>query len=147
MFTITLYLVLIAFVITEAAKVWLESKTWNENFNKSQSKNKQIMPVIEGNFDRSELIKLTLAEVGEPLNVVSEIVKTAFRILAEQTALHGYSTIENFGSFQVHEIPARSGVDPQGNPYDAPERLTVEFNAEKQFRDRLAELSGKKVIA
>ena len=147
MFTITLYLVLIAFVITEAAKVWLESKTWNENFNKSQSKNKQIMPVIEGNFDRSELIKLTLAEVGEPLNVVSEIVKTAFRILAEQTALHGYSTIENFGSFQVHEIPARSGIDPQGNPYDAPERLTVEFNAEKQFRDRLAELSGKKVIA
>ena len=146
MFTVTLHLILILFVLSEAAKIWMESKTWNENF-KSQSKNKQIMPVIEGHFDRSELIQLTLAEVGEPLNVVSEIVKTAFRILAEQTALHGYSTIENFGSFQVHEIPARSGVDPQGNPYDAPERLTVEFNAEKQFRGRLAELSGKKVIA
>ena len=146
MFTVTLHLILILFVLSEAFKIWMESKTWNENF-KSQSKNKQIMPVIEGNFDRSELIQLTLAEVGEPLNVVSEIVKTAFRILAEQTALHGYSTIENFGSFQVHEIPARSGIDPQGNPYDAPERLTVEFNAEKQFRGRLAELSGKKVIA
>ena len=146
MFTAALHLILILFVLSEAAKIWMESKTWNENF-KSQSKNKQIMPVIEGHFDRSELIQLTLAEVGEPLNVVSEIVKTAFRILAEQTALHGYSTIENFGSFQVHEIPARSGIDPQGNPYDAPERLTVEFNAEKQFRDRLAELSGKKVIA
>lgn len=125
----------------------MESKTWNQHFQQSQLKNKQIMPVIEGNFDRNELIQLTLAEVGEPLNVVSEIVKTAFRILAEQTALHGYSTIENFGSFQVHEIPARSGVDPNGNQYDAPARLTVEFNAEKQFRDRLAELSGKKVIA
>ena len=125
----------------------MESKTWNQHFQQSQLKNKQIMPVIEGHFDRSELIQLTLAEVGEPLNVVSEIVKTAFRILAEQTALHGYSTIENFGSFQVHEIPARSGIDPDGNPYDAPERLTVEFNAEKQFRGRLAELSGKKVIA
>ena len=146
MFTVTLHLILILFVLSEAFKIWMESKTWNENF-KSQSKNKQIMPVIEGHFDRSELIQLTLAEVGEPLNVVSEIVKTAFRILAEQTALHGYSTIENFGSFQVHEIPARSGIDPQGNPYDAPERLTVEFNAEKQFRGRLAELSGKKVIA
>ena len=146
MFTVTLHLILILFVLSEAFKIWMESKTWNENF-KSQSKNKQIMPVIEGHFDRSELIQLTLAEVGEPLNVVSEIVKTAFRILAEQTALHGYSTIENFGSFQVHEIPARSGIDPDGNPYDAPERLTVEFNAEKQFRDRLAELSGKKVIA
>jgi nucleoid DNA-binding protein len=146
MFAVTLHIILILFVLSEAFKIWMESKTWNENF-KSQSKNKQIMPVIEGHFDRSELIQLTLAEVGEPLNVVSEIVKTAFRILAEQTALHGYSTIENFGSFQVHEIPARSGVDPQGNPYDAPERLTVEFNAEKQFRDRLAELSGKKVIA
>jgi len=146
MFNTILHLILIVFVLSEAFKIWMESKTWNENF-KSQSKNKQIMPVIEGHFDRSELIQLTLAEVNEPLNVVSEIVKTAFRILAEQTALHGYSTIENFGSFQVHEIPARSGVDPQGNPYDAPERLTVEFNAEKQFRDRLAELSGKKVIA
>lgn len=146
MFTVTLHIILILFVLSEVAKIWMESKTWNENF-KSQSKNKQIMPVIEGNFDRSELIQLTLAEVGEPLNVVSEIVKTAFRILAEQTALHGYSTIENFGSFQVHEIPARSGIDPDGNPYDAPERLTVEFNAEKQFRGRLAELSGKKVIA
>ena len=146
MFTVTLHLILILFVLSEAFKIWMESKTWNENF-KSQSKNKQIMPVIEGHFDRSELIQLTLAEVNEPLNVVSEIVKTAFRILAEQTALHGYSTIENFGSFQVHEIPARSGIDPDGNPYDAPERLTVEFNAEKQFRGRLAELSGKKVIA
>ena len=146
MFAVTLHIILILFVLSEAFKIWMESKTWNENF-KSQSKNKQIMPVIEGHFDRSELIQLTLAEVGEPLNVVSEIVKTAFRILAEQTALHGYATIENFGSFQVHEIPARSGVDPNGNQYDAPARLTVEFNAEKQFRDRLAELSGKKVIA
>ena len=146
MFAVTLHIILILFVLSEAFKIWMESKTWNENF-KSQSKNKQIMPVIEGHFDRSELIQLTLAEVNEPLNVVSEIVKTAFRILAEQTALHGYSTIENFGSFQVHEIPARSGIDPDGNPYDAPERLTVEFNAEKQFRGRLAELSGKKVIA
>jgi len=147
MFNTILHIILILFVLSEAAKIWMESKTWNQHFQQSQLKNKQIMPVIEGNFDRSELIQLTLAEVGEPLNVVSEIVKTAFRILAEQTALHGYSTIENFGSFQVHEIPARSGIDPQGNPYDAPERLTVEFNAEKQFRDRLAELSGKKVIA
>ena len=146
MFTAALHIILILFVLSEAFKIWMESKTWNENF-KSQSKNKQIMPVIEGHFDRSELIQLTLAEVNEPLNVVSEIVKTAFRILAEQTALHGYATIENFGSFQVHEIPARSGIDPDGNPYDAPERLTVEFNAEKQFRGRLAELSGKKVIA
>ncbi len=147
MFTITLHLVLICFVLSEAAKIWMESKTWNQHFQQSQLKNKQIMPVIEGRFDRSELIALTAAETNEPLNVVSEIVKTAFRILAEQTALHGYSTIENFGSFQVHEIPARSGIDPDGNPYDAPERLTVEFNAEKQFRGRLAELSGKKVIA
>ena len=146
MFAVTLHIILILFVLSEAFKIWMESKTWNENF-KSQSKNKQIMPVIEGHFDRSELIQLTLAEVGEPLNVVSEIVKTAFRILAEQTALHGYSTIENFGSFQVHEIPARSGVDPQGNPYDAPERLTIQFNPEKRFRDELSELTGKKVIA
>ena len=74
MFTVTLHIILILFVLSEAAKIWMESKTWNKHFQQSQLKNKQIMPVIEGHFDRSELIQLTLAEVGELLNVVSEIV-------------------------------------------------------------------------
>ena len=38
MFTVTLHIILILFVLSEAAKIWMESKTWNENF-KSQSKN------------------------------------------------------------------------------------------------------------
>jgi len=88
MFNTILHLILIVFVLSEAFKIWMESKTWNENF-KSQSKNKQIMPVIEGHFDRSELIQLTLAEVGEPLNVVSEIVKTAFRGMTFRLIQHG----------------------------------------------------------
>ena len=147
MFTVTLHIILILFVSFEAFKIWLESKTWNDNFSNSQLKNKKIMPVIEGHFDRSELIQLTLAEVNEPLNVVSETVKTAFRILAEQIALTGYATIEGFGSFRVETIAARSGTDPQGNEFHAPERLTIEFNPEKRFRDNIAELTGKKVIA
>ena len=102
--------------------------------------------VIEGHFDRSELIQLTLAEVNEPLNVVDAVLKSALKILATQIAQRGYATLDGFGSFRVDTIAARSGTDPQGNHYDAPERLTIEFNPEKRFRDELAELSGKKVI-
>lgn len=147
MFTVTLHLILILFVLSEAFKIWMESKTWNENF-KSQSKNKQIMPVIEGRFDRSELIALTAAETNEQPELVGEVLKAAFRILATQICLQEKgATIEGFGSFRVDELAARSGKDPHGKPYDAPARLTVQFNPEKRFRDELEELTGKVVIA
>lgn len=147
MFTVTLHIILILFVLSEVAKIWMESKTWNQHFQQSQLKNKQIMPVIEGNFDLTELIALTRAEVNEPHHMVDETIKTAFSILAKKVCELGYTEIHGFGSFRVDTIAARSGTDPQGNHYDAPERLTIEFNPAKQFRDELAELSGKKVIA
>ena len=102
--------------------------------------------VIEGHFDRLELVRLTAAQTNEPAETVAEIVKATFAILATQIAQRGYATIDGFGSFRVDTIAARSGTDPQGNHYDAPERLTIEFNPEKRFRDELAELTGKKVI-
>ena len=102
MFTITLHIIAIAFVITEAAKVWAEHKTWNQNFQQSQLKNDKTMSVIEGRFDRSELIALTAAETNEQPELVGEVLKAAFRILATQICLQEKgATIEGFGSFRV----------------------------------------------
>lgn len=103
--------------------------------------------VITGDFDRSELITLTAAETNETRDTVEEVLKSALRILATQICQRGYVTLHGFGSFRVDELAGRSGTDPQGNPYDAPERLTIQFNPEKRFRDELSELTGKKVIA
>ena len=148
MFTVTLHIVLIAFVITEAAKVWAEHKTWNQHFQQSQLKNDKTMSVIEGRFDRSELIALTAAETNEQPELVGEVLKAAFRILATQICLQEKgATIEGFGSFRVDELAARSGKDPNGKDFSAPERLTIQFNPEKRFRDELSELTGKVVIA
>ena len=124
----------------------MESKTWNEKF-KSQSKNVKMSNVITGDFDRNELINLTAAETNEPRDTVDEVLKAALKILATQVCQRGYATIEGFGSFRVDELAARSGTDPHGKPYDAPARLTVQFNPEKRFRDELSELTGKVVIA
>jgi nucleoid DNA-binding protein len=103
--------------------------------------------VITGDFDRSELITLTAAETNETRDTVEEVLKSALRILATQIAQRGYVTLRDFGSFRVDELAARSGTDPQGNHYDAPARLTIQFNPEKRFRDELSELTGKVVIA
>ena len=148
MFAIALHIIAIAFVITEAAKVWLEHKTWNQNFQQSRLKNDKTMSVIEGRFDRSELIALTAAETNEQAELVGEVLKAAFRILATQICLQEKgATIEGFGSFRVDELAARIGKDPNGKDFSAPARLTIQFNPEKRFRDELAELSGKVVIA
>lgn len=148
MFTATLHLILILFVLFEAFKIWLESKTWNQHFQQSQLKNDKTMSVIEGRFDRSELIALTAAETNEQAELVGEVLKAAFRILATQICLQEKgATIEGFGSFRVDELAARSGKDPNGKDFSAPERLTIQFNPEKRFRDELSELTGKVVIA
>ena len=148
MFTVTLHIILILFVLSEAAKIWMESKTWNKHFQQSQLKNDKTMSVIEGRFDRSELIALTAAETNEQAELVGEVLKAAFRILATQICLQEKgATIEGFGSFRVDELAARSGKDPNGKDFSAPERLTIQFNPEKRFRDELSELTGKVVIA
>ncbi len=103
--------------------------------------------VITGDFDRSELITLTAAETNEPRDTVDEVLKAALKILATQVCQRGYATIEGFGSFRVDKLAARSGKDPNGKDFSAPERLTIQFNPEKRFRDELSELTGKVVIA
>jgi hypothetical protein len=35
----TLTLILLAFVLHDIVKIWVEHKTWNQNFQQSQSKN------------------------------------------------------------------------------------------------------------
>ena len=103
--------------------------------------------VITGDFDRNELINLTAAETNNPTDIVEEVLKAALKILATQVCQRGYATIKGFGSFRVDELAARSGKDPNGEDFSAPERLTVQFNPEKRFRDELSELTGKVVIA
>lgn len=104
------------------------------------------MSAIEKEFDKNELINLVIAEVGENPQTVTDIVDATFNILIEKVSEMGYAQLHGFGSFSLRELPAESGIDPHGNAYDVPKRVTVEFNPFKPFRDKLAALNGVPAI-
>lgn len=148
MFTQTLAIILLCFAADGVIQAIIEANIWAQSRLNSNSKTYTMQnAVIEGNFDLRELIHLTAAECDAQLSEVDYAVKTALKILKTEISKRGYATIEGFGSFRVDEIASRSGIDPQGNPFSVEERLTVEFNPEKRFRDELSKLTGKKVIA
>jgi nucleoid DNA-binding protein len=105
------------------------------------------MPTIEKNFDKSELVALTAAETSFDKDVVARILTAALNHLKTQVCQRGYAEIDNFGSFKIKNHAPLSGNTPRGEDFDVPERLSIDFNAEKKFRDELQTLTGKPVIA
>lgn len=99
-----------------------------------------------GVYDLGELIQETAEAAGCLHNEVDHILKTAFDILAAKIAENGSAQVHKFGSFKTRVLPAESGTDPNGNPYEVGERVTIEFNPFKSFRERLTAESGLPAI-
>ena len=104
------------------------------------------MPTIEKNFDKRELVALTATETGFDNDVVARILTAALNHLKTQVCQRGYAEIDNFGSFSLKEHAPLSGKTPSGEEFSVGKRLSVEFNAEKAFRDQLQTLTDTPVI-
>jgi nucleoid DNA-binding protein len=105
------------------------------------------MPTIEKNFDKSELVALTAAETSFDNDVVERILTAALNHLKTQVCQRGYAEIDNFGSFRIKEHAPLSGKTPTGDEFSVGKRLSIDFNAEKKFRDQLQTLTDTPVIA
>ena len=101
---------------------------------------------VEGNFDLKDLIQAVCERTDQGIDHVDESVKAALNILKAEIAVRGYVELHGFGSFKLRTLQAESGTDPQGNQYEVPERVTVEFNPFKAFRDVLTAETGSPAI-
>ena len=101
---------------------------------------------VKGNFDLKDLIQAVCERTDQGIDHVDESVKAALNILKAEIAVRGYVELNGFGSFAIKTLKAESGTDPQGNEYSVPERVTVEFNPFKAFRDVLTAETNKPAI-
>ena len=101
---------------------------------------------MQDNFDLKGLIDAVCEKTDRRIQDVDEVVKAALNILKAEIAVNGYAELHGFGSFAIKTLKAESGTDPQGNHYEVPERVTVEFNPFKAFRDVLAAETGNPAI-
>jgi integration host factor subunit beta len=102
---------------------------------------------------KSELIKNLHAKLKQQIatdsldyNVVEESVNLILDTLADALAAGGRVEIRGFGSFCLHEIPAKLGRNPKtGERVDVPSKKTAHFKPGKEMRElvdhRLSTLS------
>jgi len=99
-----------------------------------------------GVYDFSELIADTAEKTEYGNRIVELILEAAFETLAEKVAEKGYVQVHRFGSFRIKTLAAESGKLPNGDEFSVGERVTIEFNPFKKFRETLEERTGLPAI-
>jgi nucleoid DNA-binding protein len=105
--------------------------------------------LVDGRPDLTEVTRIICNRLGIEGQMIDELgIKhdRLFGVMVEVIAEYGDLHIRHFGSFRLKNVAAESGIDPNGNHYNAPERLKVEFTPFKELRDEIEKQRGKPCI-
>ena len=93
---------------------------------------------IEKRLDLSELIKATAQTTGLDRKTVDTVVTNLVAKLTRGIAETDYATVDGLGSFRLVVRKGRT-FNLLGKTFTVGQRVTVEFNAHKEFRDLIAQ--------
>lgn len=110
---------------------------WSDTTDQSHIKQN-----IMNKFDLNDLRRAVVKTTGANPDVVSDVLDAAFEATRNAVCEHGSVSIHGFGSFHTRILPGESGADPHGNEYEVGERITVDFNPFKKFREELEAAKG-----
>ncbi len=92
--------------------------------------------LLEGEFDKNDLIRAVIHDVGENPDVVSKIVIDVFENLKKAIMEHKRVEIHGFGVFrQKYYDTVTHGVDPHGHPFSKGPHVKLKFKAAKKFKN------------
>jgi nucleoid DNA-binding protein len=97
-------------------------------------------------FDRGDLARHIAENTGIPEETCLQVIEWAAIGIADAIVEFDRVEVHNFGVFTVDNVAADSGTLPDGQPWEAPERLKVVFRPAKQFREQIARRMLKPVI-
>lgn len=104
-------------------------------------------------FDRSDIVRnivssLLIDDDGAQIEryvegEVLEVLKSEHSTIADALCVFdGRVEIKDFGTFTLELRPPDSGVDPNGEPWETPERYKVKFKAAPAFVQIIEERTG-----
>lgn len=100
-------------------------------------------------FDRMDIVRNIAAGTettdGGQLSqdLILEVLKSEHSTIADALCVFdGRVEIKDFGTFTLVLRPPDSGVDPNGNPWETPERYKVKFKASPAFLAIIEERTG-----
>ena len=98
-------------------------------------------------LDLSELIRAAAQDAKMDREDVARAVNFFLAKLTRGIAENDYAIVDGLGSFRLVIRKPRKGLLPRigevlGKPFDVGPRITVEFNANKEFRDLIAQVKN-----
>ena len=100
------------------------------------------MPEKKNNLDRSELVEQVAQSLAIEEQQITQILDRFFYYLRDGLATRKYVEIHNFGSFSLKTREAKRGTTPGGKSYSVGKRYSVNFNAGKEMRDVVEQITG-----
>lgn len=97
-------------------------------------------------FDRGDLARNISQKTGIPEETCLQVIEWMAVSIADAIVEFDRVEIHDFGVFTLTNLEADSGSLPDGQPWEAPERLKVVFRPAKVFRDNISRRMLKPVI-
>ena len=94
-------------------------------------------------FDRADLAREIAERTGHDFTVVLDVLKFFPSVLADALVeFEGRAELKDIGVFKLQHRAPRRGVNPNGVPWETPERQSIEFEAAPFLAGIVAERSG-----
>lgn len=77
---------------------------------------------------------------------IREILDLFFKVTAKALAEHSRVEYKDFGVLRLKMQSAKSGIDPQGEPWHTPERLKIVYRPWPEVKQTIAEKTGIPVV-
>ena len=89
-------------------------------------------------MNKKEIIKLVAESQDVTLKDCETVINALIEEISKQLESGENVVISNFGTFEVRERKARSGINPAtGETMDIPAQRSVAFKVGKQLKDRI----------
>ena len=89
-------------------------------------------------MNKKEIIKLVAESQDVTLKDCETVINALIEEISKQLEAGENVVISNFGTFEVRERKARSGINPAtGETMDIPAQRSVAFKVGKQLKDRI----------
>ena len=89
-------------------------------------------------MNKKEIIKLVAESQDVTLKDCETVINALIEEISKQLEVGENVVISNFGTFEVRERKARSGINPAtGETMDIPAQRSVAFKVGKQLKDRI----------
>jgi nucleoid DNA-binding protein len=100
-------------------------------------------PISPGQeFDLTDMALAAAHRTGFSPKACKDVLDAFAAILPEVLAEYGRADLHHIGVFRIEKRAPRSGITPDGQPWDTPERQEVVYHAAPAINTALTERTG-----